>query len=329
MTMPSPPTPRQTHPNRNTRVPVPAAILVGRPLPFLLFDDGGRTLTLEDDAVPESEPTVYLSPTDLSGLRSYLRQHLHAIATSQTIDLPGRAWAIHRALLYETSEAFTNIQGRSSLAQLTAVAREAALFQFTNRGAFPFLDLILSDAYTPVTHAVETALWATALAAAEGAPDADRLFSIALGGLLADVSKLELPAQMLMRDGPLTEDEWRLMHAHPQRSVAIVRQAGVLKAAVLGGVLSHHERWDGSGYPQALRGEEIPLEARCIAIADSYSAMTVNRAHQARVDAFDALYEMASAPDGHVDPALLRSFVLLLGSAQEAEDVGAALPATA
>lgn len=329
MTMPSPPTPRQTHPNRNSRVPMPGAIFAGRPLPFLLFDDGGKTLTLEDDAVPESEPTVYLSPADLSGLRSYLRQHVHAIATSQTIDLTDRAWAIHRALLSETSEAFRNIQGRSSLAQLTAVAREAALFQFTNRGVFPFLDLILSNAYTPVTHAVETALWATALAAAEEAGDADRLFSIALGGLLADVSKLELPAQMLMRDGPLTEDEWRLMRAHPQRSVTIMRQAGALKAAVLGGVLSHHERWDGSGYPRALRGEEIPLEARCIAIADSYSAMTVDRAHQARVDPFDALYEMASSPDGHFDPALLRSFVLLMGSAREAEDVRATQPTAA
>ena len=325
--MPSPPTPRQTHPNRNTRVPVPGAIFVARPLPFLLFDDGGRTLTLDDDAVPESEPTVYLSPADLSGLRSYLRQHLHAIATSHTIDLTDRAWAIHRALLYETSEAFSNIHGRSSLAQLTAVAQEAALFQLTNRGVFPFLDLILSNAYTLVTHAVETALWATALAAVEGTGDADRLFSIALGGLLADVSKLELPAQMLMRDGPLTEEEWRLMHAHPQRSGAIMRQAGVVKAAVLGGVLSHHERWDGSGYPRALRGEEIPLEARCIAIADSYSAMTVDRAHQARLDPFDALSEMASSPDGHFDPALLRSFVLLMGSAREAEDFGAAQPA--
>ena len=327
--MPSPPTPRQTHPNRNTRVPVPGAILVGRPLPFLVFDDDGRALTLEDDAAPESEPTVYLSPTDLSGLRSYLRQHLHVIAASQTIDLTDRAWAIHRALLYETSEAFRNIQGRSSLAQLTAVAREAALFQFTNRGVFPFLDMILSNGYTLVTHAVETALLAAALAAAEGARDADRLFAIALGGLLADVSKLELPAQMLMRDGPLTADEWNLMRGHPRRSVAIMRQAGVLNAAVLGGVLSHHERWDGSGYPRTLRGGEIPLEARCIAIADSYGAMTVDRAHQARVDPFDVLNEMASTPDGHFDPALLRSFVLLLGAAQEAEEVAAVQPAVA
>ena len=70
--MPSPPTPRQTHPNRNTRVPVPGAIFVARPLPFLLFDDGGKALTFEGDALPENEPTVYLSSADLSGLRSYL-----------------------------------------------------------------------------------------------------------------------------------------------------------------------------------------------------------------------------------------------------------------
>ena len=108
------------------------------------------------------------------------------------------------------------------------------------------------------------------------------------------------------------------MRRHPERSAEMMRQAGVVTATALRGVLSHHERWDGGGYPQRFREREIPFEARCIAIADTFSAMTVDRAHQARVDPYDALLEMSGRPGGQFDPRLLRSFVLTIGSAQGA-----------
>ena len=169
-----------------------------------------------------------------------------------------------------------------------------------------------------------TALYAAALAAARGAHDVDGLFAIVMGGLFADIAKLELPTEMLMRQGPLTADEWRQVHQHPERSVQIMRWAGVVTASALRGALSHHERWDGDGYPDRLRGEEIPFEARCVAIADAYSAMTVDRAFQARADRFDALMEMAGKPRGQFDPALLRSFISMLGAARGTEESGPA-----
>lgn len=316
--MAGPPAFAQASPRQSTRVPAPASIFpAAREAPFVLFDRHGRALMCNEPAPGDDDSAVYLSPRDLHGLHAYLLRHLHAITTSQTVPPADAAWAVHHALLYEASETFASFRERMSLARLTAVLREACAFQLAHAGTFPFLDVIFSAAYSLATHAVDTALYASALAAADGVDDAETLFAIAAGGLFADVAKLELPVQVLMRNGPLTDEEWRQMREHPRRSAEMMRQAGMVVATALRGVLSHHERWDGAGYPECLAGGQIPYEARCMAIGDTYGAMTVDRGFRARLDPFDALMEMSARPPGQFDPRLLRSFVMLLGTERD------------
>jgi putative two-component system response regulator len=103
------------------------------------------------------------------------------------------------------------------------------------------------------------------------------------------------------------------MRRHPGRSADILREArGVAPAVALQSLLTHHERWDGSGYPAGLAGDAIPYEGRVLALADAFSAMTVERAHRSRLPVFDALTEMASTR-GQFDPRLLRVLVLMVG----------------
>ncbi len=312
-----PPAPPPSSAARNSRVPVPAAVFaIERPLPFVLFDVRGNALALSDGTPDGAGPVVYLSPHDLGALRGYLWRHLHMLCSSRLIEPAGRAWAIHRTLLNETQELFRDTGRRASLSRLTVIARETALFQCAHAGTFPFWGAIQGAPYTPVTHAVDTALYASALAAATDPGDADRAFAVAIGGLFADIAKLELSPEMLLRQGPLTTDEWRRMREHPHRSEEIMRRAGVISATSARGVRSHHERWDGSGYPEWLRGRRIPFEARCIAIADAFAAMTVNRAFQARTDPYDALLQLLKQPGEQYDPLLLRSFVSVLSDVE-------------
>ena len=165
--MRGPPRPWQTVARSAARVAVPAAIFsAAGPPQFLLFNAGGRTVIPWERPHSDVEPTVYLSPADLGALRSYLRRHLREIAASVSIDPRDRAWAIHRSLLYEASETFRSISGHASVAQLTSVLREAARFQHAQPGIFPYVNVIFGTAYSQLTHAVETALYATALATA-------------------------------------------------------------------------------------------------------------------------------------------------------------------
>lgn len=298
---------------RARRIPAPAGIFsASRHPPFVLFDKDSREVPPGSSA-GGPEATVYVSTGDAGALHGYLVLHLHAIVAAQSIAPADRVWALHRALLLETAQALRDPGARVPIRNIQRIAREVACFQAEHWNAVASLDASIGTRYTLEGHAVETALFATALAAADGSCDADTLAAITVGGLFADSGKLELPAEMLRRNGPLNAGEWERMHAHPSRSVDAMRRAGVAPAAAVRGVLSHHERGDGSGYPAHLVRADIPFEAQCIGIADAYSAMTAERTFRSRRDAYEALAEMAGAGN-QFDPGLLRRFVLLLRS---------------
>ena len=99
---------------------------------------------------------------------------------------------------------------------------------------------------------------------------------VAYGFFLHDIGKVGIPESVLCKPGPLTDDEWDIMRTHPSIGAQIVEPIRFLEGAVEI-VRTHHERWDGRGYPIGLRGEEIPLAARVFAIADCFDAMTSDR----------------------------------------------------
>ncbi|HVF53374.1 MAG TPA: HD domain-containing phosphohydrolase [Actinomycetota bacterium] len=109
------------------------------------------------------------------------------------------------------------------------------------------------------------------------------------GFLLHDVGKLAVPDAILTKKGPLTDEEWEIMRAHPHVGRRILGEIPFLGGAQ-DIVLSHHERWDGYGYPNGLAGEQIPLGARIFAVADSFDAMTTDRPYRSRLS-----YEAARA----------------------------------
>ncbi|MCS7315297.1 MAG: HD domain-containing phosphohydrolase [Bryobacterales bacterium] len=106
-----------------------------------------------------------------------------------------------------------------------------------------------------------------------------QLVALYRGGFLHDIGKVSVPDAILRKPGPLTEEEWRIMRAHTVHGEAICRPLKTL-APVLPIVRHHHERWDGSGYPDGLRGEQIPLLARILQIADIFDALTSERPYK-------------------------------------------------
>ncbi|HEV2141852.1 MAG TPA: HD-GYP domain-containing protein [Candidatus Dormibacteraeota bacterium] len=108
---------------------------------------------------------------------------------------------------------------------------------------------------------------------------ASELRILARAGLMHDIGKLGIPAQVLEKHSPLDESEWILMRAHPEMGLTLLDRAGQSSREVLA-VLYHHERLDGSGYPYGLKAESIPIEARIVAVADTYDALTSDRPYR-------------------------------------------------
>src|SRR3954465_12831255 len=136
------------------------------------------------------------------------------------------------------------------------------------------------DAYTG-KHAERVAAYGLAVAEAVGVKLTDEP-EMELGFLLHDVGKVAIPDSILFKPEPLADHERALMVRHPGIAGEILRDVEFLGEARRV-VRSHHERWDGDGYPDGLAGDDIPLEARIVAVADSFSAMTADRPHRKRM----------------------------------------------
>jgi putative two-component system response regulator len=136
-----------------------------------------------------------------------------------------------------------------------------------------------------------------------------RLEELYRGGYLHDIGKIGMPDSILFKPGRLTAQEWVTMQSHPARGEAICRPLKSL-APILPLIRHHHERWDGSGYPDGLRGEEIPLLARILQVADIYDALTNPRTYKEAFSGQRALEILQSETDqGWRDPRIVKTFV--------------------
>ena len=150
---------------------------------------------------------------------------------------------------------------------------------------------------------------------------APELPDLGRGALLHDIGKIGVPDAILLKDGKLDEAEWAVMRKHPQIGFSILRSIDFL-ARPAEMVLSHQERYDGSGYPRGLAGQAIPLSARIFALADTYDAMTSNRPYRNAASPEVARSEIERNVGTQFDPACAAAFLSL--SAAELEDVSRA-----
>lgn len=166
------------------------------------------------------------------------------------------------------------------------------------------------DEYTYM-HSVTVCALMVALARQLGL-DVEAQREAGLAGMLHDIGKMAMPPAILNKPGKLDEAELAIMRTHPERGHEMLRQHTRLSPQVLDVCLHHHERYDGTGYPHRLAGNQISLLARMAAICDVYDAITSDRPYKCAWEAAGSLARMASW-EGHFDPQLFQAFVKTIG----------------
>lgn len=141
--------------------------------------------------------------------------------------------------------------------------------------------------------------------------DEYQLTLITYAGLLHDIGKIGVDRKIIHKAGPLDEEEWAEMKKHPLESAKIINNIGQLKS-IVPWILHHHERWDGKGYNGGLREETIPLEARILAIADTFSAMTSDRPYRKAMSFDDAVTEIGFVTGKQFDPKVVEVFMAII-----------------
>jgi putative two-component system response regulator len=163
-----------------------------------------------------------------------------------------------------------------------------------------------------------------ALAAGFSEQDADKLFQAAP---MHDVGKIGIPDHIMLKPGPLSEEEWKIMRRHPVIGAEIIGEhdSPLLKAASTIS-LTHHEKWDGSGYPNQLRGEEIPLIGRIIAVVDVFDALTTERPYKKAWPIEEAIALLQREAGQHFDPELIPLFLNIMPDVMEIKKRWAEVP---
>ena len=154
---------------------------------------------------------------------------------------------------------------------------------------------------------------ATGLALEMGLPH-EEIERIRIASLLHDLGKIAIPEEILDKPSTLSDAEWQTIGEHPRIGQVILEQATTLREAIPV-VLHHHERYNGGGYPHGLRGSEIPLGARIVAVADAYHAMVHDRPYSAAVGHEKALEELRSHAGTQFDPVVVDVFCEIYGAA--------------
>jgi putative nucleotidyltransferase with HDIG domain len=209
------------------------------------------------------------------------------------------AFANQAAIAIDNADLFDNLQRSNS------ELRRA--YDTTIEGWSHALDL--RDKQTE-GHTLRVTAMTLRLATAMGVPD-DELVHIRRGALLHDIGKMGVPDQILLKPGPLTDEEWVIMRKHPTYAYEMLAPIDFLKPA-LDIPYYHHEQWDGSGYPCGLRGDQIPLAARIFAVIDVWDALISDRPYREGWPIERVIAYLIEGAGSFFDPQIVTAFLELI-----------------
>lgn len=229
------------------------------------------------------------------------------------LDDAGDPWAAsYNEMLRERDLAYAQLFRTTSDMRQVLAQRDSALESLTKAHHQTLFKLALAAEYKDGdtgTHIVRLGRLSEIVARHLGQDDAyARLLRLAAP--MHDIGKIGVPDAILKKPGPLTPDEWKIMRQHPEIGARILGHNGIpvfeLAAEV---ALTHHEKWDGSGYPAGLASRAIPLSARIVALVDFFDALTMDRVYRPRLEDDEAIGLLAEQRGRHFDPAIVDVFL--------------------
>jgi putative nucleotidyltransferase with HDIG domain len=181
-----------------------------------------------------------------------------------------------------------------------------------NRDAMGWLARMKSKDDYLYSHSLSASVWALAFGRHLGL-DKETLTSVGTGAMLLDIGKTGLPTELLKKTGKPTAEEWQLIYTHVNQGVELLRASANVDQRIVTMIATHHERFDGSGYPHKLKGDEIPLIGRIAGIVDCYDAMITERNYAKPKSAYDAVRELKRVGGVAFPAELVELFIQAVG----------------
>ncbi|SFH70484.1 HDIG domain-containing protein [Tindallia magadiensis] len=177
-----------------------------------------------------------------------------------------------------------------------------------NKGATMNMAELMSSSLYTYTHSLNVAVLSVLTARSLGLPQ-DKVKELGVGALLHDIGKMAVPDEILNKQGSLTEAEWKLMKTHPEEGYRMVKDNLSISAYTKAIIMSHHERVDGSGYPNGFSGDKVHLLTQIVSMADIFDAVTSDRCYRDRVPVYQAVEIIMAQVHKGYDEKVFRAFM--------------------
>ena len=264
-----------------------------------------------DEAVKadiDRQHAIYIRQSDLDLYNLFVDKIAQAVARNEHIPVIKKAAVIYRQASVILDEMFENPEELENIPKTKKVVNTFVNTIFSDSHAIESMIKITAYDYYTHTHSINVCIYSLSLGSYLDL-NAVTLQELGMSALLHDLGKSRVDPKITNKKGRLTESEFAEMKHHPLYGHSIALKIGIRDNLILDGIRHHHEKLDGSGYPDGLMGNNITLFARIIAVCDVFDALSTQRSYKDRMSSYDTLLLMKKTMQHHLDMELVDSFI--------------------
>jgi putative nucleotidyltransferase with HDIG domain len=273
----------------------------------LPFTDKTRATLLENNV-----DRLYVPVGAQARYQHYIESNITQILKDRSIPEPTKAGIVYDSTKLLIKDVLANPTLSENVRRSQTMVESQVAYILTGPQAFHNLLRVMSFDYYTYTHSVNVCTFSVAFAQHIGVSDEETLSNLGTGALLHDIGKTKISDRILNKKSKLSPMEMDIVRRHPEYGVELMKETGMIAEESYIPIIQHHEREDGSGYPNGMLGSEMHIFGRVVAIADCFDAMTTRRVYQPAVETFPALKVMFQQ-DGAFERKLLERFAFLMG----------------
>ena len=281
---------------------------------YVLYRKQGMPFTQQnaDHLRKKDEGRFYIATDDRKKFLQYLEQNLTFILKDESIPIEKKSTLLYHSAANTVSQVFNNPAATENIRRTSGMVSNISGHVIGNPRAFQSLLKLAAHDYHTYTHSVNVCTYSLMLADSMKEFSSSELKELGMGAVLHDIGKSRISDSIIRKSGPLTSDEWGEMKKHPQFGAEILADNEYFSANSMSIVTGHHEKLNGSGYPQGLHASEIGLMARITCVADIFDALTTSRPYKGAISSFDALMLMNREMSDQIDIHIFEHLILLL-----------------
>jgi HD-GYP domain-containing protein (c-di-GMP phosphodiesterase class II) len=273
----------------------------------LSFTEKARATLLENDV-----RKLYVSTDEQPRYQKYVEANIKEILNDTSIEEVTKAGIVYDSAKMLVKEVLCKPTRGENIKRSEAMVESTISLILGGHDAFQSLLQVMSFNYHTYTHSVNVCTYSLALGRFVGITSPEELKQLGTGAILHDVGMTRIPESILSKREALTSDEWEMIKRHPLWGYEIIKETDLISDASCAAIIQHHEREDGSGYPNKIDSEYIHRYSKIVAIADAFDAMTTKRIYRPAKDTFPVLKTIFDQGNAF-DRQLLNQFTKLLG----------------